>query len=308
MGGFTGVSPLAILAATCTSVSNDDRLSLAEELEDKLEDNEPEETSDEDDNQASELVKTGLSYPTITPHTAPSALQAWKEHRQRITTSMASDLNALHCKCRLPLPVGEVSNSVDSSRGVNPPELHQMASPFRPLAVQPAYNYFHGRLRNWRRQASMVPGSFQVFPPSISNPVHRRYRRVTCDCPNCQENERNGTVTRRKTQHLCHLCGKVYGKTSHLKAHLRWHSGERPFRCPWLHCGKRFTRSDELQRHLRTHTGEKRFSCSICNKKFMRSDHLSKHVKTHKDKPADNNSETQSSEETKQAEESNVSN
>ncbi|CAO2597064.1 Transcription factor Sp3, partial [Lemmus lemmus] len=61
----------------------------------------------------------------------------------------------------------------------------------------------------------------------------------------------------KKKQHICHIpgCGKVYGKTSHLRAHLRWHSGERPFICNWMFCGKRFTRSDELQRHRRTHTG-----------------------------------------------------
>ncbi|KAM9344425.1 transcription factor Sp5-like [Pholidichthys leucotaenia] len=108
----------------------------------------------------------------------------------------------------------------------------------------------------------------------------RRCRR--CKCPNCQANG-GGLEFGKKRLHICHIpeCGKVYKKTSHLKAHLRWHAGERPFICNWLFCGKSFTRSDELQRHLRTHTGEKRFGCQQCGKRFMRSDHLSKHVKTH---------------------------
>uniref|UniRef100_A0A8C1UGU0 Sp3a transcription factor n=1 Tax=Cyprinus carpio TaxID=7962 RepID=A0A8C1UGU0_CYPCA len=114
----------------------------------------------------------------------------------------------------------------------------------------------------------------------------KRLRRVACTCPNCKEGGGRGSNMGKKKQHVCHIagCGKVYGKTSHLRAHLRWHSGERPFVCTWMYCGKRFTRSDELQRHRRTHTGEKKFVCSECSKRFMRSDHLAKHIKTHQNK------------------------
>ncbi|XP_039592540.1 zinc finger protein 236-like isoform X1 [Polypterus senegalus] len=89
--------------------------------------------------------------------------------------------------------------------------------------------------------------------------------------------EENEEHSRRA--YRCAYCNKGFKKSSHLKQHVRSHTGEKPFKCN--QCGRCFVSAGVLKSHFKTHTGVKAFKCSVCDSSFTTNGSLSRHMTIH---------------------------
>ncbi|XP_068211586.1 zinc finger and BTB domain-containing protein 14-like isoform X8 [Palaemon carinicauda] len=115
-------------------------------------------------------------------------------------------------------------------------------------------------------------------PPTSDHPQSQQMEETMSLREDLRMMDSGGYYTDASTRkHTCVMCRYSTSRKQDITRHIRRHTGERPYACPF--CTIRFVDACSLKRHLPIHSWEKPFGCSTCSFTAKSKRYLVRHVK-----------------------------